>query len=213
MKTKAKGFTLVEFMLALSITAIIGLCVASVSYGLSRAYGHNETYYENIQSGRFGVSYVQDTLRRTKLVTATSSTELLLWVGDPDCNGKISNSELVYWKFDSAAGQLKECVVKYPANLKAALDLTQPLSNLTTMSSASAILTSSAYAEWHVLADGVTTFGATVDQAAPKTTYVRIAMAIGQAPEAITLHASVAIRSDSTSLVKQTGGVWVLNAP
>jgi len=199
-------------MMAMVITAVIGLCVAVVSSAVTNAYSHNQKYYENVQNGRFGANYMQDALRRTKLITAGSTTELMLWIGDADCSGTIQNSELAYWKLDSKTGQVKECIVKYPANLKASLDATQKLSDLTTMSKASAILTGSSYAEWHVLAEGVTGFQATFDQAAPKTNYVKIGMTLGSGAELIRLRAAAAIRADSTSLVRQVNGVYVLDA-
>ena len=73
MKRRRKAFTLVEMVMAISITAITGLAVAGVTVALSNAHAHSETFYQSLRTGHFVMHRLQNGLRCARLVTATNN--------------------------------------------------------------------------------------------------------------------------------------------
>ena len=48
MRTRARGFTLAETVMALSMTLVIGLALTGVAMALSNMQANNEDYYEHM---------------------------------------------------------------------------------------------------------------------------------------------------------------------
>ena len=84
MRRNPSGFTLVELVMAISITTIIGLAVAGASMALSTAHAHSESRYGSIETARSAMRRIQSSLRAAALVTYVHSNghKLGYWAGD-----------------------------------------------------------------------------------------------------------------------------------
>ena len=204
-----KAFTLMEMVIAMAITAVIGTAVAGVAMSLSTNYSQNTDYYYNVQSARSAVSYMRDSLRKAKLVTASSGNEVVLWVDSND-DGLINNSEVRYWGVVS--GELKELKVVYPSGM-GAMDTTLTLSQLTNVATALALLQANAYSNWISLAGDVTSFTVGVEPSAPLATFVKLNLACGSSGQAVDLRTAVAMRAPAAALVSLNNGVYSLGMP
>jgi prepilin-type N-terminal cleavage/methylation domain-containing protein len=208
-RSHCKAFTLVELMMAMAITAVIGVAVAGVAGALSTNYSQNMDYYNNVQSARSAMSYMRDSLRKAKLVTASSDDTIVLWL-DANNNGRINNSEIRCWMVVS--GELKELKIVYPSGMEA-LDGTVALFPLTLVAAVPALLQANAYKTWTYLAGNVTDFSVGVEPAAPLGRLVKLSLVCGDPGQAINLRTAVALRASSTALVSLTGGVYSLSVP
>jgi cytochrome c-type biogenesis protein CcmE len=198
-----------ELMMAAVITTVIGVAVAGVAMSLSTNYSQNLDYYYNVQNARSATSYMRDCLRKAKLVTATSTNTIVLWLDD-NHDGQINSSEVRYWGIVS--GELQELKIVYPAGLQA-LDTTLSLSQLTNAASALNLLRANAYKNWSSLASNASNFTVGVEPAAPLATFVKLNLTCGSSSEAIALRTAVAMRADSTALVSLKHGVYSLSTP
>jgi prepilin-type N-terminal cleavage/methylation domain-containing protein len=203
------GFTLVELVMAMAITAVIGLAVAGVAGAISTNYSQNLNYYANVQSARSAMTYMRDSLRKAKLVTASSGNELVIWIDDNQ-DGRINNSEVRYWGVVS--GELKELRVIYPAGMMA-MDGTLTLSQLTGTAASLSLLQFNAYKSWTSLAGGVTDFAVGVEPAVPLVKFVKLKLTCGSTSQAIVLRSAVTLRAPAIALVSLSGGVYSLSTP
>lgn len=214
MKPRRTAFTMVEFMMAATITAIIGLSVAGVSMALSSAYANSQDYYESVQTARSSVLRMQQTIRCAKLVTTWGNGGLAVWAQDADLDGQIDTSEVTVWQYDSTKKELQEGRVEYSTDaLRQAMDAHESLASLTTLSGAVAVVNRSAYKQWRPLASNVQSFSVVGDLNNPKARLVTLQMTIGTGPGAMTLRSGVSLRADSTDRVQLSGNQYVLAAP
>jgi prepilin-type N-terminal cleavage/methylation domain-containing protein len=213
MKRLKTGFTLTEFVMALTITSIIGLSAAGVSVAMSSANSQLQNYYESVAAARSMFNRVQDTLRKARLVTYASGGNVMVWAADTNGDGQINNDEVVQWSYNSGTQQIVEYRIVYPASVRSALNVTQPLYNYTSaggLPSGSAAMTGSAYCTTTVLATGVTAFQAVLKGTAPTATLLKLSVTIGSGNQAVTLRSATDLRADSTANVKLSNNQYVL---
>lgn len=115
LSVRGRGFTMVELMLSLTITAIIGAAVAamlaSVSYATTdRADLRRVNTKQNVVAARLNAC-----LRSCKMVLAIDADSLVLWMGDSRLNNSPDLSELRRLEWDTATGELWSYVA--PSNL------------------------------------------------------------------------------------------------
>lgn len=206
------GFTMVEMVLAMAVTAIVGLSVAGVSVGLSNAYENSENYYDALQGARSVLMQAQSMGRTAKLVTATSTDSLVFWTSDINADGKINRNELtmIYW--DRSGG---DSVVRMqrisPAATSSLVKDQVMLSVASSVSSVSSLLSQyTSYRENSPLASDVLSFKVTASPAAPKATLVQLEITVGRPDRPLTLRSTVSLRADDTVNVGKVGSTWVL---
>lgn len=207
------AFTLMELMLAVAITSIIGLSIAGVSLALSRSYAHTQDFYSNLQTGRTSMSRMQDMLRKTKLVTSAGSDCLVVWTGDQEGTGfgQINRQELVMWIYNSAASEIRQYSIVYPDALLSALNVVQPLSTVLAAPSLTNLVNTDIYSQSTVIATDVRAFRVTLDQAAPMARCVKLEITVGSVSAPVKLESAVRLRADATSKVVIQNSQYVLD--
>lgn len=219
MSRTKKAFTLPELVIAISITSVIALAVATVASALSNAYHMTDEKEESIQSGRMAMTNMETAIRKGKLVLAASGAEMALWTGDANGDLSINVDELVLIR--SIAGDrtiVSESVTfpdSMPDTVVMALNQTITLASLTDLGNVRQSLTSATLANYfatRVLATDVESFAVATDVLPPLSRLVWIKMTVGEDPEEqISLNNSVHLRADAVDDVASYDGVWVLN--
>jgi len=217
MKRKRLGFTLLEMTIAMVITAMTGLSVAGVTMVLGEANDRGQDFYQSVQTGRSAVMKIQTLIRGAKLVTASTSTSLVLWAEDTDGDGLISLSETVLLTFDTQAREIRVYRVVYPATMaeetRAALDASKSLADLASVSTVTTTITCDTYCSSTVLAPDVSAFRLSVWPAVPMTKLVRFQLTVGLGTSAVTLRSAASTRAGATGRVQVVNSEYVLTAP
>jgi len=217
MRTRMRGFTVVEMTMAIAITSIIALAVVGAGMALSSAYAHSQDYSQSIQTGRVASLKIQSTLRMAKLITAAGGHgdyKLVAWAKDPNGDSKINVSELAMLTCDPNAQVIVEHTVVFPTPaLATLLDSTVLLETAMDVTAVQTMMevTYGAYHRKEVLADRVISADISVDQPPPMTRMVKFQLGVGDSNRSITLYAGGTLRADMTSHVGMSGGKYVLN--
>ena len=95
------AFTLTELLMALAITAMIGMSVVTLSTALSSAHASTGSMAEAISSGRYAMRSIDADVRKAALVTAFGNGEMVVWTGDEYADKQINVSELVLIQSDT----------------------------------------------------------------------------------------------------------------
>lgn len=96
----AKGLTFAELLIAISITAVVGVAVAGVTIAVSNAGVSADDQFECEQGVRVARARSARYVQQAALVTAVEDERLLLWMGDADGSRSINLDELVLLKFE-----------------------------------------------------------------------------------------------------------------
>jgi hypothetical protein len=195
--------------------AVFGLAVTGVTMALTDNYVAAEGYSDALQSGRGVMMRVQSAARKAKLITATTATSLVFWAGDTNGDGTINLDELKMVTWNQQAKEIREVAVVFPPGTPnvGALNVTEPLSAVTTVAAASSVIAADTHCTTTVLAGDVTDFQVTVLPAAPLSTRVNIQLTLGQGSQKLTISSSARLRADSTANVGLNGSTWVLAPP
>ncbi len=104
-----KGFTLVELLIALVITAIVLTAVATLAFAMGTA--NNVTGDLSLKQAqvRFATLRIQDLIRHSKLICFAGSDDIAIWRADDNNDGNINIDELVYIEAGSDRDHLKIC--------------------------------------------------------------------------------------------------------
>ena len=214
MRHTRTGFTLVEFMMAATIMSIIALSVAGVFGALSNAYCGSQVYYQTLQTAQSSMTRVQAMVHKAKLVTAATSSSLVLWAGDTNEDGTINLSEIAVLQYDSDHHEVREIRVVFPENMdvstKTVMDAPKLLSTLTDITEASNTVGSVAYTRETVLASDVWAFRVAVTPQPPMSNLVKIELEIGPEGQRFILRSACSLRADVVADVGTVHGDYVL---
>jgi len=214
MPRRTSAFTIAELLIALAITAVIGLTVAGVAMALSRSYQHSEQYYRYLQSGRVASIRLQGSLRKSRLVTASDASTLVLWAEDYNNDGQINVSEVLFVYYDHGARELIERSTVFPDSMSASvremLDFTIPLSALSDPNVATGPPAYESYDSKRLLAAYVEDFQVFCTDAPPFTKLVKFCLKVGGDGQFVTMHGASRLRADRTEYVGEFGGEYVL---
>jgi type II secretory pathway pseudopilin PulG len=217
MRRNRLGFTLLELTIAMTITAVTGLSVAGVAMVLGETSDSGQDFYQSLQTGRITVMKIQAIIRGAKLVTASTSTSLVLWADDANGDGQINLSETVVLTFDAESGEIRFYRVVFPQTMdsttKQALDVTKPLVDIMNLSGVTDTVTGNAHNDLTVLATDVTAFRLSVWPAVPLTRLVRFQLTVGTGSSAVTLRSAASTRAGATGRVQVVDSEYVLTAP
>lgn len=103
-----KGLSLVELLVALSVSSIILTAVATLAFALSSAYDSTEdTSFKQTQI-RFTTLKLSDLIKQCRLVCADPGNDIVIWKADnnPE-DGKMDIVELAYIEAGNDADQIK----------------------------------------------------------------------------------------------------------
>lgn len=119
--TAAHAFTLVEMLLALAVSSIIGLTVLLMLSGASTAAQTQHDTREATVTRQVVVARLSSLTRCTAVVLAKSDSSLVLWKGDMNANNKPDLSELRRIEWDSDSKEI--WVSESPVDMNIASDV------------------------------------------------------------------------------------------
>ncbi len=94
--TRRGGFTLVELLVALTVSSIVLGAVAALAYALGRANDSTEDLSQKQAQLRYTTIRLPQLIRHSKLVCGTPAGSLALWQADDNDKDKINPAEIVY---------------------------------------------------------------------------------------------------------------------
>ena len=97
------GFTLVELLVALTVSSIILTAVASLAFAMSSAYDASDETAEVQSRLRITTLRISELIRNSKLILGNRGDRIALWQGDFNGNNTINPDEVVY--IDSGNGR------------------------------------------------------------------------------------------------------------
>jgi len=106
---KKNGFTLVELLVALSVSSIILAAVATLAYAFGRAREGMGDISRTQSYVRYTTKRISDLVREAKLVCYTDSDCFAIWRADDNEDGKINIAELVYVDKGDEGDSLRLC--------------------------------------------------------------------------------------------------------
>lgn len=161
----ASGLTLVELMLSLTITAIVGVAISSMLVATSRATATSSDGRSLLVRHRIISARMNASVRQSTMVLETGSTYVVLWRGDSDSSGAPNMTELQ--RIELSSGSIISYRWSLPAGwsdvAKAAADTAYNLNS--NFNTATNTLKSSAYCTTEVWTTGVTAWSLTLDSA------------------------------------------------
>jgi len=123
------GFTLVELMMGLVITALVMGALATLSSAMSRAWSQSDTGQSASISSHQASIRLQNFLRQAKLVglvrpgstdgSVSPGASAMLWLRDDNGDGKVQLTEMGLIEHDLAQKRLKLYQVKVPSGMTA----------------------------------------------------------------------------------------------
>ncbi len=93
---KYNGFTLVELLIALTISAMILASVATFSYAISMANDTTDDTSQKQAQLRFASLKVSQLIKQCKLIAVADSSHLAIWASDEDADNRIDIDEIIY---------------------------------------------------------------------------------------------------------------------
>ncbi|MFA6186953.1 MAG: prepilin-type N-terminal cleavage/methylation domain-containing protein [Phycisphaerae bacterium] len=103
-----RGFTLVELIMAMTVTGIILAAVATLAFALGSANDSADNTSEIQSRIRYTTIRFGELVRNCKLVCSNSGAEVAIWRADDKAvDNKINPGELVYIETGNSNGQIK----------------------------------------------------------------------------------------------------------
>ena len=94
---KHKGFTLVELIIALIVTAIIMTAVATLSFAMGSANDRSSESFRQQAQLRYSMLRLPGLLKSAKLIVATPGDDIVIWKADNNpANNEIDLVEIAY---------------------------------------------------------------------------------------------------------------------
>jgi len=105
----SKGFTLVELLVALSVSSIVLAAVATLAYAMSSANDSTDDTSVKQAQIRYTTLRIAELIRHSKLICFAGPDDFAVWRGDDNGDGKINSSELVLVEKGSGGAHLQLC--------------------------------------------------------------------------------------------------------
>ncbi len=171
-----RGMTLVEAVLALSLTVVIGLIATTVTVAMLDLRQRTDTYNQNMQAARVGMAQLQKIIRTSLVIVDGDQTSMTLWAFDDDDPGIMNAEEIV--RLTYAPGN--DAVVKWyvdfqelPSDVSEALNIPITLEDGADWNR-TCDLVNTAYFEVEQLATDVSSITFRYDASPPRATMVAI---------------------------------------
>lgn len=103
------AFTLVELLLALVVSSIVLLAVATLAFALTSAEDVTDDTTRTQAQVRFATLRLADLLRQCKLICGTPGNDLRIWRADENGDRQINVNELVYIEAGTEKAYLRLC--------------------------------------------------------------------------------------------------------
>ncbi|MDO8303050.1 MAG: prepilin-type N-terminal cleavage/methylation domain-containing protein [Sedimentisphaerales bacterium] len=115
-ETRKGGFTLVELLVALMVTAIVLGAVGSLAYAMSSAKDASDDTSLKQAQVRAATMRITELVHNAKLICATPTDAIVIWRADTDSNKKINSDELVYIQSNSTRDKIQLVQYNRPAS-------------------------------------------------------------------------------------------------
>jgi len=112
-KHNFNGFTLVELLVALSVTGIVLAAVATLAYALGNLNDSTNDTSQKQAQVRYATLRISELLKNGKLICGTADNDVAIWRADDNSDAKINPGELVYLEAGSSRNYLK--LLEFPA--------------------------------------------------------------------------------------------------
>lgn len=113
---RAGGFTLVEMLLAASVSALTATAGATLVFAIANASQETRDRRETITAGHYLVNRIGQTIREARDVGQVTATTVTLWAEDTNTNDQMDLAEVATIRYDSAA---KKVIYDYVASADA----------------------------------------------------------------------------------------------
>jgi hypothetical protein len=120
------GLTIVELLLAMSVTAIVGLVLATMMFSTCQAISDQDGQRNDIVCQDIVGRRMEEVVKSSQMVLASGSDYLVLWLCDPKNRNNPYRSSLCRIDWDSSTKVLT--CYRAPANLSPVLDSSYDLS-------------------------------------------------------------------------------------
>lgn len=117
---RARALTLMELMLALTITAIMGLAIAQMLYAASSATASRNDMRALVTRQKALTVRLDEAIRGSNMVLASGSNYLVLWMGDTRADDQPNLSEIRRIEYSSSLGQIISWKASFPSSWTAA---------------------------------------------------------------------------------------------
>ena len=120
----SRGLTLLELLLAMTITVMIGAGMVAMLGAVNSGVGDRRDTRLTMMRAAAARSRITDYLGPSRCVLAISGANLTLWLADTRKSGTVHATEIRWLQLDSAAGMLNVFYVQFPNTwLQTAKDL------------------------------------------------------------------------------------------
>jgi hypothetical protein len=175
-------FTLMEVILALTITA--GACTATgmLLNAVANAWHTNEGISDAVNTARNGMLRIRSYIEKARFLGNCNGTGLLLWSQDGDKDYQIDYCEMILIRYQSAAKKVELVDVYFPPGTPQS-DIEARKTHLTyvdisSTQSVATILDADSYRRVRTLAEDVDQFSINLDNASPLARYVTISLQV-----------------------------------
>ena len=212
---RRKGFTLVEMLLVVIVTSVVGLCVVTVTGAMFSAIEASNDSYGCVQTGRVLTLRLSKLVRCAQLVTDVSDdgTVMMIWEADRNGDRSINLTELLVVRWSRQTKKLFQQRIEFPSNWSeaviAALNVNIPLSQAT-LSSSTLLSYFSVYGAEEPMADGITAFSVQTDVSAPMSKVVGIHLSVARKDQVMAARRTSTLRASQVHRVSGTEGAYVL---
>ncbi|MCX5659911.1 MAG: prepilin-type N-terminal cleavage/methylation domain-containing protein [Planctomycetota bacterium] len=110
------GLTLVELLLAMTVTAIMGMAIAQMLIATSSATNSRNDMRALITRQKALTVRLDEAIRGSTMVLASGSNYLVLWMGDTRADDVPNLSEIRRIEYDSSLGQLISYKAVFPGS-------------------------------------------------------------------------------------------------
>ncbi len=172
------GFTLVETLLGLTLSALVGIAVMVMFMAVNTATEARFDVREAMVNTQAVALRIGASLRGNAMVLGTSADWVVLWKGDANLDGVPSLSELRAIEYDAAAKEIR--VYQAPAGLPPGSDTTYPLS--TDFVALAEALTGTATFQGHAIVNNVSNWNVLLDASDPHAAHTARAQITVEAP-------------------------------
>jgi prepilin-type N-terminal cleavage/methylation domain-containing protein len=152
-----RGFTMIELLLSLAITAVVAAGVAAMLGGLATGIALGSDARTGLLATAATHGRLVEELVGTECVLTVKDGDAVLWKGDVTPSGLIEPSELQWITFDAEFGELRRSSIRFPEDWSTIDRLTfdRPITRASQLSAEWNRAESRGILEHEILADGL----------------------------------------------------------
>ena len=199
------GLTLVELILALTITAMATVAIAGILKATANTWEANQQDDQTLVSARIAIKRLRTIVSNAKLFGNRMANSLVLWAGDANGNFQIEYSECAMIRYDPATDQLQFLDMYFPPGTPQgdidSRNVTFTFTDFSTPQLAS-LLAADGYSRIRTLGDNVVSFSVSTIGQTPYFRTVMFSFRLGQNGPSHQFDAVATMRSPAYYLVE-----------